>query len=255
MNIIVEIIAEHLLSNRRLVVPGFGAFMVKDTGERVFADLLRTDDGVLISLLEAKGMSKMEAAIVVDRFIFEVRYELEQYGYCRLGEIGTLRIEPETKALRLCPQVKGEATPAPEAPYVPEPIVEIDEDDCEVETEAPQEEPNVSQGILSLYDEPEKEPVEEVVEPEEIPTLPEEPKDEPKEKPEVRKPRKQPKKKSRKGVDWVIVIAIIVVVAALAVMAYGWYVSGKNVVNVTEDEKVMEQMDSLRIPLPEQVAK
>ena len=92
MNIIVEIIAEHLLSNRRLVVPGFGAFMVKDTGERVFADLLRTDDGVLISLLEAKGMSMMEAAIVVDRFIFEVRYELEQYGYCRLGEIGTLRI-------------------------------------------------------------------------------------------------------------------------------------------------------------------
>ena len=96
MNIVAEVIAEHLQTNRRLVVPAFGAFMVKESGERLFSDLLNSDDGVLTSLLHSKGLNEMEAAVTIDRFIFEVRHELEQYGYCRLGEIGTIRIEPET---------------------------------------------------------------------------------------------------------------------------------------------------------------
>ena len=117
MNIVEEVIVEYLRSNRRLVIPNFGAFMAKESGERIFSGLLRTDDGVLSSLLKARGLNEMEAAITIDRFIFEVRHELEQYGYCRLGEVGTLRIEPETKALRLYPPVHGELPK--QTPYIP----------------------------------------------------------------------------------------------------------------------------------------
>ena len=80
MDLVVEVIAEHLRTNRKLIIPGFGAFMVKESGERIFSDLLRTDDGVLTSLLQSKGLSEMENAVVIDRFIFKVRHELEQYG-------------------------------------------------------------------------------------------------------------------------------------------------------------------------------
>ena len=117
MNIVEEVIVEYLRSNRRLVIPNFGAFMAKESGVGIFSGLLRTDDGVLSSLLKARGLNEMEAAITIDRFIFEVRHELEQYGYCRLGEVGTLRIEPETKALRLYPPVHGELPK--QTPYIP----------------------------------------------------------------------------------------------------------------------------------------
>ena len=135
MNIVVEVIAAYLLSNRRLVVPAFGAFMVKESGERVFSELLRTDDGVLASLLREKGLNEMEVAVMVDRFIFEVRHELEQYGYCRLGEIGTLRIEPSTKVLRLYPPVQGEIPK--QTPYIPKPIQPTESEEVVV---APKEE-------------------------------------------------------------------------------------------------------------------
>lgn len=126
MEIVTKVILEYLGSNRRLIVPGLGAFMVKDTGERVFSDLLRNDDGVLTSLL-CNEMNDMEAAVTIDRFIFEVRHELEQYGYCRLGEVGTLRIEPENGVLRLYPPVKSEEVqPEAHIPYVPAPILEGD---------------------------------------------------------------------------------------------------------------------------------
>ena len=267
MNDIVELIAEYLLSNRRLVVPGFGAFMVKDTGERVFADLLRTDDGVLTSLLREKGMNEMEAAIMIDRFIFEVRYELENYGYCRLGEVGTLRIEPDTKALRLCPQVKSEVEHTVQsAPYVPEPVSEVEDDAEQETTESQTENHSVLQGLLALYGEPKEKVADVASDKSEVAETQEKPEVEKPEEPEVadtkteeqktKKPRKQPKKRRRKGADWVIVVAIIVVLAALAVVAYGFYVSTKNTIGVTANEEVaevVEVVDSLRTPQPGQI--
>ena len=124
MSVVVEVITAHLRSNRRLVVPNFGAFVVKESGEYLFSDLLRDDDGVLASLLREKGLSEMEAAVMTDRFIFEVRHELEQYGYCRLGDIGTLRIEPDTKVLKLYPPVQGELPK--QTPYIPKEVSETE---------------------------------------------------------------------------------------------------------------------------------
>ena len=204
MNIVVEIIAAYLLSNRRLVVPAFGAFMVKESGERVFSELLRTDDGVLASLLREKGLNEMEVAVMVDRFIFEVRHELEQYGYCRLGEIGTLRIEPSTKVLRLYPPVQGEMPK--QTPYVPKPIQPTEREEVVV---APKEESVTN----------------------------EEPKIE---TPNTVSALSAPKKqlKTRKKFDFVMVVAVIILVVALLGIGYGWYVS-----NLAEvDDAAMEEL-------------
>ena len=204
MSIVVDVIAEYLLSNRRLVVPAFGACMVKESGERVFSDLLRTDDGVLTSLLQNKGLSEMETAVMIDRFIFEVRHELEQYGYCRLGEIGTLRIEPATKALRLYPLVQGELPK--QTPYIPKldsqmEVVEPSKDNeknIAVETEIP-----VS-------------PVTHIT-----PTT----------SPKVAKPHKK--------VDLVMAVAVIILLMALVGIGYGWYVSN---LGTADDDAAMDAL-------------
>lgn len=190
---VVEVIAEYLLTNRKLVVPNLGAFMVKESGERIFSDLLRNDDGVLTSLLRAKGLSEMEAAVTVDRFVFETRHELESYGYCRLGDLGTLRVEPETKVLRLYEPVYGEIPK--QTPYVPEPMV------IEEETESN---------------------TEEVVTPP-TPTPEPQPEPQPEELKSVSKPT--PKRQPRKRVDFVMIFAVVILVLALAGIAYGVYVS------------------------------
>ena len=223
MNIVVDIIAEYLCSNRRLVVPTFGAFMVKENGERLFSDLFSEDDGVLVALLRGKGLSEMEAAIMLDRFIFEMRHELEQYGYYRLNTIGTLRVEPTTKIVKLYPPVQSEV-PLQEAyeieqkPYVPQPIVEPEP---AVEVRVVEE-----KTVPNPQPETKKEQVEEL------------------------KPQKtlsikpQPRAKRRRGTDFVLILAVLIVVAALAVIGYGWYVS-----NLAEGDDAA--MDALRVT-PEQ---
>ena len=216
MSIVAEVIAEYLCSNRRLVVPNFGAFMVKESGERLFSELLRTDDGVLSSLLLNKGMNEMEAAVMIDRFIFEVRHELEQYGYCRLGEIGTLRMEPTTKVMKLYPPVQGELPK--QTPYIPKPVSETENGKRKTENEKSESE-NGSKNIGGEEETPKT--------------------------PNASNTPNTPKK-PRKKFDFVMVMAVIILLAALVAIGYGWYVSSLGVAD--EDAA----MDALRV-VPEQI--
>ena len=206
MSVVIEVISGHLRENRRLVVPGFGAFMVKESGERLFSDLLRTDDGVLASLLRARGMNEMEAAVTIDRFIFEMRYDLEQYGYYRLGEVGTLRVEPSTKALRLYPPVQGEVPK--HAPYVPQPIIDEEQ---EVNDESNLVEDKGVTPVAEVAATPISTPAAE----KEVTNAPANPTT-PKKAP-ILKPR-------RKKFDLVMVVAVVIVLAALVAIGYGVYV-------------------------------
>ena len=89
---IVEIITKYLESNKRLVVPNLGTFIVKVAGESVlFSALIKNDDGVLRSLVQQQGMSELEAAGAVDRFVFEVNYRLQNDKECRLKGFGLLK--------------------------------------------------------------------------------------------------------------------------------------------------------------------
>ncbi len=216
MSIVVDVISEYLRANRRLVVPAFGAFMVKESGERVFSDLLRNDDGVLASLLRNRGLNEMEAAVTIDRFIFEMRHDLEMYGYYRLGEVGTLRIEPDTKVLRLYPPVQGEMPKA--KPYIPQPVVEEKMVEVVPEVKAPAA-PSLPKAS-------------------ETPIVP-----------NALKTPALPKKsiRPRKKLDFVMVVAIVIVLVAVVAIGYGWYVS-------TLAEGDDAAMDALRV-VPEQTLK
>ena len=196
MSIVVEVIAEYLRTNRRLVVPAFGAFMVKESGERIFSDLLNTDDGVLTSLLRARGLTEIEAAVTIDRFIFEMRHDLEEYGYYRLGEVGTLRVDPSTRSLRLYPPVQGELPK--QTPYIPKQVSETENGKRKTENE------DKSIGIEN----------------------------------ETLATPKKPAK-PRKKFDFVMVVAIVIVVLALAGIAYGWYVSN---LGTADDDAAMEAL-------------
>ena len=218
MDLVVEVIAEHLRTNRKLIIPGFGAFMVKESGERIFSDLLRTDDGVLTSLLQSKGLSEMENAVVVDRFIFKVRHELEQYGYYRLGEVGTLRVEPTTKALRLYPPVQGEMPK--QTPYVPKRVESresrVESIQKEQREEQRQEQKHAPNDTNTTNDS-------NISDNHTAPTAPKRP--------------IQPRKKF----DFVMLVAVIILVVALLGIGYGWYVSNLGVAN---DDAAM---DALRV--------
>lgn len=88
---LVEIISKYLQSNKRLVVPNLGAFIVKTTENKIlFSNLMKGDDGVLRSLLVENGIKELEAAGLIDRFVFEINYRLQNEGECAIGGLGRL---------------------------------------------------------------------------------------------------------------------------------------------------------------------
>lgn len=69
--------------------------MVKESGEVLFSELLKSDDGILRGLLVSKGLREIEAAGIVDRFIFEIRHALQESGICPIAGLGTFRRDAE----------------------------------------------------------------------------------------------------------------------------------------------------------------
>lgn len=90
MELITNIVIEYLKHNKRLVVPKLGIFIVKHpSGNILFSDLMRNDDGVLRSLLVAYGIKELEANGMMDRFVFEIRHATgmgESFNIEGLGE-------------------------------------------------------------------------------------------------------------------------------------------------------------------------
>ena len=88
---VVKIISAYLNANKRLVIPQLGVFIVKEPGVCVvFSELLRRDDGVARGLLMEEGISEMEAAGAIDRFVFEVRHSLQNGAKHPLAGLGYL---------------------------------------------------------------------------------------------------------------------------------------------------------------------
>ena len=90
MELLTNIIIGYLKHNKRLVVPKFGVFIVKQPeGTIIFSELMRSDDGVLRSLLVAYGCNELAANGMIDRFSFEIRHKLsrgESYVIPDFGE-------------------------------------------------------------------------------------------------------------------------------------------------------------------------
>lgn len=83
-------ISQYLKSNRRLVIPQLGAFLVKEPDHQiVFSALLTRDDGTLRALLTQSGMSEVEANGVIDRVVFDIRFSIENKESFTLEGVGT----------------------------------------------------------------------------------------------------------------------------------------------------------------------
>lgn len=139
---IVELISKYLESNKRLVVPNLGAFIVKEAGRVVlFSNLIKGDDGVLRSLLVEAGVSELETAAALDRFVFEVNFRLESTGECLLDGFGVLKSGVNgTVSFVYQPAAKGEVLDGNVAPRedntVAQPKVKVEEKPAETVVES-----------------------------------------------------------------------------------------------------------------------
>ena len=196
---VTDVIANYLRDNhRRLVVPAFGAFVVKESGEVLFSELLKTDDGVLRGLLAAGGLSELECAGLIDRFIFDVRNALSEKGRFDMGGFGGLAVGADGE-IRFVPRAA-----VPTGKVVGKPAV-----------------PKAAQPSKTGVSKPDTFRAE---------TQPE------RERPKAAVPRRRESRK--RGVDWFVVAAVVVLLAAVAVIAYGYFCSAE------QDDEAM--MDSLR---------
>lgn len=196
---VTDVIANYLRDNhRRLVVPAFGAFVVKESGEVLFSELLKTDDGVLRGLLAAGGLSELECAGLIDRFIFDVRNALSEKGRFDMDGFGGLAVGADGE-IRFVPRAA-----VPTGKVVGKPAV-----------------PKAAQPSKTGVSKPDTFRAE---------TQPE------RERPKAAVPRRRESRK--RGVDWFVVAAVVVLLAAVAVIAYGYFCSAE------QDDEAM--MDSLR---------
>ena len=207
---IVEVIAEHLQTNRRLVVPSLGAFVVKSSGEILFSELLKNDDGVLRALLAERGLGEIEVAGCISRFVFEVRHGLDNTATYALEGLGTLR-RASTGNVVLVPK-RVETTPVAAAPK-------------------PVEVPHTTTSAASpVVETPSEEP--ELASPRKL-TVPE-------------RYRRAKRPAQRKGVDkFIVVVAVVAAVMALCAIGYAIY---RQQTNPEQAEVVQEEnIDALRV--------
>ncbi|MBQ1225124.1 MAG: hypothetical protein IIX82_04085, partial [Alistipes sp.] len=129
---------------------------------------------------------------------FNINHELHEYGYCQLDELGTLRAEGDDKKLKL---------------YQLKPLVRsvdaVDEivPEVEIPHDTTTSTPEVATPATEEVESAEKEGTDTT-------TADATPK----------KPYVAPKRK-RGGVDFIIVVAIIIVLGAIVAIGYGVYVS------------------------------
>ena len=87
-----ELVAAYLRKNKRLVIPGLGAFIRKDgSSEVVFVEFLKKDDGVLAGLLEDQyGLSRVEALETITQYVERVKQHVAHTGHFVVGGVGIL---------------------------------------------------------------------------------------------------------------------------------------------------------------------
>ncbi len=98
-----NLLIKYLESNKRLVVPQLGVFLVKKPGRSiVFSELMKRDDGVLRGLLCDEGRNEIEAAGMIDRFVYEVRRAVQNGTDYRMPGFGTFRPGPNGAIRFVC---------------------------------------------------------------------------------------------------------------------------------------------------------
>ncbi|WP_300284430.1 hypothetical protein [uncultured Alistipes sp.] len=92
-----KIVADYMRSNKRLVVPQFGAFIRKDTdGKIVFVPFLKKDDGVLVErVANVCGLAPEEARKAVDDYVAGMKAGIAVRGSFLVEGVGRLVADSE----------------------------------------------------------------------------------------------------------------------------------------------------------------
>jgi nucleoid DNA-binding protein len=96
-----KILKELIENNPRVILPDFGAFLVKDDGTKVFkpenisfSPFLRYNDGMVEDYLAtSQKVSKDQAKTFINSFIEEVKSELQSKKIYTIGGLGSLQID------------------------------------------------------------------------------------------------------------------------------------------------------------------
>ncbi len=209
--ILTEIIFEYLQTNRRITVPALGTFLSKgDNSPLLFSEFMKSDDGILRELLASKAkMSELEAAIFVDRFVFDLRHAIESNERFTLPHLGYMTSEDgRTYIFEYDPEARDEQavesvdevpsdTPAEEQNSSATEIDEQQPQEATTSDEPAQDEPSDDRTVAEIFQAAGSEE----------PTT-----DEP------------PTKRRGGGVDWWIIIAILATLFAIGVVLYGIFV-------------------------------
>ena len=148
-----NIITAYLRSNKRLVVPEFGAFIHKDDGEVVFVEFLKKDDGALAGLLRREySVNETEARGIIDEYVSNIRRTVATTGKYAVEGLGTLRTDANgLYALSYDPRVRREHVEMPSAaieeptPKPEEPVMHVVTREVVVEEKSA---PSVSDDII-----------------------------------------------------------------------------------------------------------
>ena len=91
----------------------------------VFSELMKRDDGVLRSLLQAEGLSEVEIAGEIDRFVFEVRHHTERAKRYEMRGVGVFMAGPNaTIRFHYDPTVKMDEVEVQRPKHAPKPTAE-----------------------------------------------------------------------------------------------------------------------------------
>jgi len=257
IEMICEYITRYLLLNKRIVVPGLGAFVVNPSnGRLLFVELLKQDDGVLRNLLSVDGLSPVDAAGAIDRFVFEIRHRVESGGTATLKGIGRLsRAEDGLYRFEYDPDAGHTDIAVPASVPEPQPAAAEPEPMLPDPTPEPVAEPEPESVYVPDPQHEEPEPAE--VQAEEKPTA-----EEPAASPVEIRPRtvmtpetyvkglrygkpNRPSKDDiryvgsspRRGVDKFVIIAVVAAALALTAIIYG-YVSSRNAESCDFEEQI-----------------
>lgn len=96
-----KILAELILTNKRVILPNLGAFLHKETTQMgtsniTFSPFLKYNDGLLEELIASKlGVSKTDAISFVKKIIDDINSDLMSTGKCFIPGIGNLAKDPK----------------------------------------------------------------------------------------------------------------------------------------------------------------
>lgn len=172
---------ELLEKHNRVIIPDFGAFLVKDTGDTrsiantSFSPFLRYNDGLMEAFVaEKQDLTKAEATNKVKEYVDSlkeqlgkgVQVELPNLGYFYQDSRGTIQFQLDLTGSGLTPTIKEEAKTTITEPIHKEnaPIEEKVEPKQEDEVITPVETPSVSVTVETPQKEKEQPPKQKVIE-------------------------------------------------------------------------------------------